>query len=150
MRSPLLKRKTKLLLYKTLIRPVLTYAAETWKLTQVDEEALAVFERRVLRSILGGIFENKAWRQRRNTKLYRSFKEPDIVKFIKIQRIKRIGHAIRMEDRATKNIVLAKPTGSRPRGRPKIRFLDCLEKDFNTIRIKNWRTTAKNREPGTD
>jgi hypothetical protein len=40
---------TKCLIYKTLIRPVVTYEAECWVLTKKDELQLAVFERKVLR-----------------------------------------------------------------------------------------------------
>ena len=57
-KSRLLSRKTKIILYKTLIRSVLTYASETWILTKDDERRLGVFERRILRRITGPIFEN--------------------------------------------------------------------------------------------
>jgi hypothetical protein len=48
---------TKGLIYKTLIRPVVTYGAECWVLTKKDELQLAVFERKVLRKIFGPIRE---------------------------------------------------------------------------------------------
>jgi hypothetical protein len=46
---------TKCLIYKTLIRPVVTYGAECWVLTKKDDLQLAVFERKVLRKIFGPI-----------------------------------------------------------------------------------------------
>jgi len=39
-KSRIISRKTKTLLYKTLIRPVFTYGAETWALSKQDEIVL--------------------------------------------------------------------------------------------------------------
>jgi hypothetical protein len=50
-RSGLLSRAIKILLYKTLIRPVASYGAEAWTVTKKDEQALLVFERKIFRSI---------------------------------------------------------------------------------------------------
>lgn len=41
------------MLYKCLIKPILTYTSETWTLAQTDAEILRMFERKVLISILG-------------------------------------------------------------------------------------------------
>jgi len=50
--SQLLSRKTKILIYKTLVRPTLTYGAETWTKTKNDERRQSIFERKILRRIL--------------------------------------------------------------------------------------------------
>jgi len=42
-RSRLLSRATKIILYKTLIRPVVSYGAEAWTLTKKEEQALLIF-----------------------------------------------------------------------------------------------------------
>ena len=43
--SQLLSTKTKILIYKTLVRPILTCAAETWTMTENDERRTSIFER---------------------------------------------------------------------------------------------------------
>ncbi|GFT07663.1 uncharacterized protein TNCV_4045911 [Trichonephila clavipes] len=72
-------------------------------MSRTDENMISIYKRKILRFILKGIQENGTWRRSNYFELYRSYKESDIVNFIKIQRIKWAGHAIRMnEDRATK------------------------------------------------
>jgi hypothetical protein len=39
--------------YKTIISPVVLYGCETWSLTLREEQRLRVFEKRVIRRILG-------------------------------------------------------------------------------------------------
>jgi hypothetical protein len=74
-------------MYKVLVRPVLTYASETLTLSKTDERLLSVFERRILRCIFGTVQENGVWRKRYNHELYELFNEPDIVKYIEINRL---------------------------------------------------------------
>ncbi|GFT09949.1 putative endonuclease-reverse transcriptase [Trichonephila clavipes] len=142
-----LKLRAKLFLNKSLIRSVLTYASEIWRLTLHDEEALGIFERTILRCILGETQVNGLWRRRSNLKLYKIYKQPDIVKFVKLQRLKWVGHLARMnEDRCCKRIFLTKPMGNKPRGKPPLRWIDCVEKDLNILMVKNWKTVAKSRD----
>ena len=51
--SRLLSRSTKIILYKTLIRPVVSYGAEVWTLTEKAEQAVLIFERKIFRRIYG-------------------------------------------------------------------------------------------------
>jgi len=60
-RSRLLSRVTKLILYKTLIRPVVSYGAEAWTLTTKEEQILLIFETKIFRRIYGPKYENGEW-----------------------------------------------------------------------------------------
>jgi len=51
--------KTKIKLYKILIRPVALYAGGTWVMIKSDERKLQVFERKILRKIFGPKKNNK-------------------------------------------------------------------------------------------
>jgi len=67
--SSLMSRNSKLQIYRTLVRPVVTCGSESWTLTMEEERPLAVFERKILRKIYGPVKENKLWRIRRNDEL---------------------------------------------------------------------------------
>ncbi|GFX32029.1 uncharacterized protein TNCV_4098801 [Trichonephila clavipes] len=62
------------------------------------DENISIYERKI-----GGIQENGTWRRRPNFELYQSYKESDIINFIKMRRTKWAGHVVRMnEDRTIK------------------------------------------------
>jgi hypothetical protein len=82
-----INRKHKVTIYKTFIKPVLMYGAETWVLSKADELCLGVFERKILRSY-GPICEETTWRSRYNEELDCLCNETDLVTTIKIIRLK--------------------------------------------------------------
>jgi len=57
-RSRFLSRVTKIMLYKTLIRPVVSFGAEAWTLTKKEEQAVLIFERKIFRRIYDAKYEN--------------------------------------------------------------------------------------------
>jgi hypothetical protein len=127
------------LIYKVLIRPVLTFASETWTLSKTNER-LSLFERRVLRCIFGAKQENGTWRKRYNCELYEIFNEPNIVNYIKVKRLAWAGHLVRMNnDRTLKKIFNTKPDGARSAGRP-------VDQDMRILVVKNWKKVALNRD----
>jgi hypothetical protein len=87
-------------IYKTLLRPVVTYGSETWTLTKSDENLLRIFEKKILRRIYGPLQEGGIRRIRNNEELNRSINGEDTVKFKKAQRIRWLRHVKRMEVRA--------------------------------------------------
>jgi hypothetical protein len=52
-KSKLLTKKTNLWMYKTLVRPMVTYASKTWVLKENIKTKLMIFERKVLRRTCG-------------------------------------------------------------------------------------------------
>lgn len=146
LKSHRLQRKTKLSIYKTLIRPVLMYASETWTLSKKDEEFLNVFERKVLRKILGAVQDGGTWRRRYNFELYAIFNEPEAASLIKISRMRWAGHILRMDAHdPTHKLTVGNPEGRRTAGRPKLRWLDGVGGDMRVLKVKNWREKAKNK-----
>ena len=89
-----INRKHKVTRYKTLIKPVLMYVAETWVLSKVDGLCLGVSERKILRRIYGPICEEAVWRSRYNGELYHLSDEADLVTTIKITKLRLAGHVM--------------------------------------------------------
>jgi hypothetical protein len=79
-RNRLLSRATKLRLYKTLIRPVVTCGAETWTMTKKEEQAVLIFERKIFRRIYGPKYEDGEWKNKTNRELEELNKGENIVK----------------------------------------------------------------------
>jgi len=96
----LVSRSSKLQIYRTLVRPVVTYGSESWTLTVEEERALSVFERKILRKIYGPVKVNGLWGIGRNDELEVIMKGENIVRFITCQRIRWLGHVERMKDTA--------------------------------------------------
>jgi hypothetical protein len=144
--SSLISRSSQLQIYRTLVRPVVTYGSESWTLTMEQERVLAVFERKILRKIYGQVKENELWRIRRNDELEDIIKGENIVRFIKSQRIRWLGHIERMKCTAIPKKMYGKMYETRRRGRPKTRWLDDVSTDLRRMGINEWRDRARDRE----
>jgi hypothetical protein len=53
------------------------------------------------------------------------------------------------DDRTVKKLFLRKPEGRRKAGRPKLRWLDCIENDLKSMGFKRWRKKAEDRSVWT-
>ena len=146
MKSRALNRSLTLKIYKTLIRPVVTYGCEVWTLTSRNEQQLRIFERKILRKISGPVQdENGFWRIRKNH-LNELIGNGDIVRFIKSRRIAWLGHVTRMDGmRMPRRILEWKPMGRRIRGKPRKRWIEDNEEDIQTMGIRGWRKLCKER-----
>jgi hypothetical protein len=67
-------------------------------------------------------------------------KGQDIVRFIKSLRLRWFGHVERMEDNAMpKRMVKGKLYSKRRKARPRMRWLDDVESDLKTMKMKGWK-----------
>jgi hypothetical protein len=109
-------------MYKTVILPVVLYGCETWSLTLREEHRLRVFENRVLR-IFGPKWEKDgSWRKLHNDELHRLYSSQNIVRVIKSRRLRWVGHVAHMgEGRDVHRVLVGRPKGKRPLGRPRRR-----------------------------
>jgi len=105
-KSRLVTKYSKLKLYRTVIRPVVTYASETWVLKETVIQKLLVFERKILRRIFRPTKENQIWRVKTNEGLDKLIKHKNIINYIKAQRLSWFGHVQRMPDTRTVKKIL--------------------------------------------
>lgn len=142
-KSPDVSRKTKIRIYKTVVRPTATYACETWVLKKSEEDRMERWERKMLRSIYGGIKTEEGWRRRTNKELKQLYDEPSITTFIRVQRLRWLGQVQRLEEqRVTKIAMTRRPIGSKKRGRPRRRWQDSVLQDLKEINVVDWRSAA--------
>ncbi|CAI6370214.1 unnamed protein product [Macrosiphum euphorbiae] len=120
LKSKLLSKTTKMKLYRTLIRPVVCYGAETWTLSKADSNRFKIFERKIIRKIYGVVNEEGRWRIWSNNEIEWILENKNIVKFIKSGTIRWLGHVERIyEEKIPKRVMLARMEGTRRQGRPR-------------------------------
>jgi hypothetical protein len=145
---PVSYKKPKIKIYKTVILLVVLYGCETWSLTLREEHRLRVFENRVLRIFGPKREEDGSWRKLHYDELHDLYSSPNIVRVIKSRRMKWAGHVTRMgEGRGAYRVLIGRPEGRRPLGRPRRRWEDNIKMDLGEIGIDgaNWIRLAQDR-----
>jgi len=75
----------------------------------------------------------------------------DILRFIKAQQIKWLGHVQRTDQaRPTRKLLDWKPMEIRPVGRPRQRWQEDVMEDLKNLKVKNWKEIAKDRRTWRD
>jgi hypothetical protein len=106
-------------------------------LTLRKEQRLRVFENRVLRRIFGPKRDEATveWRKLHNEELNEPYSSPNIIRVIKSRRMRWAGHVARMgKKRDAHRILVGRPEGRRPLGRPRHRrgiILKCIFKKWD-------------------
>jgi len=88
-----------------------------------------VFENRVLRKIFGPRRDEVTgeWRRLHNEELNDLYSSPNILLVIKSRRMRWTGHVAHMgEERGVYRVLVGKPEGTRPLGRPRRRWADII------------------------
>jgi hypothetical protein len=140
----------KIKIYKTIILPVVLYWCETLSLTLGEEHRLRVFENRVLWRIFGPKTDEVTggWRKLHNEELHGLYPSPGIVRVIKARRMRWAGNVARMGlVRGAYNILVGRPEGRRPLGRPRRRWEDNIKMDLREVRFGDvdWIHLAQDR-----
>jgi hypothetical protein len=114
-----------------------------------EEHTLRVFQKSVLRKIFGPkMEEDGSWRKLHNDELHSLYSSPNVFRVIKSRKMKWVGHVAHMgEGRGVYMVLVRRPEGKRPLGRPRRKWEDNIELDLREIGIDgaNWIQLAQER-----
>jgi hypothetical protein len=127
------------------------YGCETWSLTLKEESRLRVFENRALRKVFGPRRDEVTgeWRKLHNEELNILYSLPNIVRVVKSRRMRWAGPVARMgEGRAVHRVLVGRPEGKRPLGRPRRRWENNIRMDLREVgeRLGDWMESAQDRD----
>ena len=132
----LLSKNIKTEIYRTIILPFVLYVCEKWSLTLREEHRLRVFKNRVLRKIFGRKRDEVTWEWRKlhNEELTDLYSLPNIIQGIKLRRMRWAGHvAFVGERRGAYRVLVGKPEGERPLGRPRHSWECNIKMDLQEV-----------------
>ena len=114
---------------------VVKYGSEEWALRKADDNLLDVFQRNCLRIVLGIRLTDRI----SNSRLYEKCDSIPLSGSIMKERLRWLGHVLRMKDERLPKIVLfGQPFGAtRKTGRPCLGWEDVIDKDLKEIRT-SW------------
>ncbi|KAJ4452045.1 hypothetical protein ANN_03560 [Periplaneta americana] len=117
-------------IYTTVILQVVLYDCETWTFSLREEQKLRMFENQVLRKIFGAK-RNEVTGERRklhNSELHTLCWSPDIIRNIESRCLRWAGHIAHMgESRNSYRVLVGRPEGKIPLGRPRRRLGDNIK-----------------------
>jgi len=134
--SSSLSRNIKINIYRNIILPFISNGCETLSLTLREERRMRMFENRVLRRIFGPKGDEVAgeWRKLHNEELNNVYSSLIIVRVIRSRRIRWVDHVARMgEKKGVYRVLLGKPEGKRPLGKPSCRWEDNIKMDLEEV-----------------
>jgi hypothetical protein len=109
-----------------------------------------VFENRMLRRIFGPKRDEVmgGWRKLHNEVLHDLYSLPSNIRIIKRRRMRWVGHVAGIRDmRYMYRLLVRKPEGKRPLGRPRHRWIDNIKMDLLEIGVNvvDWSCLAQDR-----
>ena len=110
-----------------------------------------MFENRVLRRIFGPKRDEVTgeWRKLHNEELSDLYSLPNIVRVVKSRRMRWARRVARMgEGRGVHRVLVGKPEGKRPLGRPRRRWEDNIKMDLQEVGgdCEDWMELAQDRD----
>jgi len=121
---------------ENLFLPVVLYGCEIWSLTLREERKLRMSENMVLRRIFASRRDEVTgeWRRLHNEELNDLYCSPNIVRVIKSRRMRWAGDVAHMsEEKDVCRVLVGKPEGIRPLGRPRRRWVDNIRMDLQEV-----------------
>jgi hypothetical protein len=111
-----ISKRTKVVIYKTIHIPIVTYSSESWAMNSNTQSAIQACEMRFLIKI-----EGKTRRDRIRNKIIREIVGVQSTQeYVKRSQLRWYGHVNRMDDkRIVKRVYEAREIGKRSRGRPR-------------------------------
>jgi hypothetical protein len=102
-----------------------------------EEHRLRVSENRTLRRIFGSKREeDRSWRKLHNDELHGLYSSPNIVRVIKSRKMRWAGHVACMgKGKRVYRVLVGRPKGKRPLGRPRCKWVDNIKTDFSKTGI---------------
>ena len=140
-----LSLNTKMAVYRACVLSTLLYGSESWTTYSGQENRLESFHLRCLRRILGVTWKDKV----SNIAILERTGSTSLHLLLCQRRLRWLGHVHRMNDgRIPKDILYGElATGSRPLGRPTLRYKDVCKRDLKLTNISttNWESLADDR-----
>ena len=123
-----LTTRTKAKAYQACVLSTLLYGSETWTLYAKQAQRLHAFHMRCLRRLLGVTWKDHMT----NEDVLEKTGSPSMTDLLRQRRLRWLGHVCRMEDgRIPKDLLFSQlATGTRPRGRPQLRYKDLCKRDL--------------------
>ena len=139
-----LTTETKLKVYNQCVIPIIMYGSETWTLYRHHIKKLRTLQQRHLRFIL-----NVKWTDYvTNDEVLERAKTEDIENILIRNRLRWLGHVVRMQDeRPVKNLLYSElAEGTRKVGRPFLRFKDTMKDILKRGGVLDiWKSVATDR-----
>ena len=123
--------QTKIRILEATVMTVVKYGSEAWTLRKADENLLDVFQRNCLRIVLGTRLTDRI----SNSRLYEKCGSIPLSGAIMKERLRWLGHVLRMkDDRLPKIVLFGQPSGAtRKAGRPCLGWEDVINKDLKEM-----------------
>ena len=130
--------KTKLRIFSALLESIFLYNSEVWGTTKEDENKIDVFQRRLLRNVLGINWKKGNWIS--NNELYKITNQTPWSVKIAHRRLRFFGHIARLDDNAPAKLSLYEAIRKtrKPQGKPITTLLSTIHKQLKTIEINNF------------
>jgi hypothetical protein len=127
------------------------YGSKTWSVALREEHRLRAFENRVLGRIFGPKRDEVrgGWRKLHFEELRNLYSSPNIIRMIKSRKMRWAGNVARVSNiRHAYNILVGRPEGKRPLGRPRRKLEDNIKMDLRKIGLDgvNWIYLAQDRD----